>query len=160
MRWAHAAASLVIALPLAAADPAGKAEGMLTVNGVKTPLVYAYVIDRQTNELTHTKSDTKIILTDKPLPDGTDLSKVDYWFPDGLLGVVVCIDKEQLVSHVVVQHSGGTIDAGYFTNVPQYAFKRKRSDRGVMSGTVSTPHPVASLSATYEYEVHFEAPVQ
>ena len=160
MRWPLLAVSMLLALPLSAADPAGSAVGSLTVDGVKTPLVYAYAIDRQTNELTHSKSDTKIILTDKPLPDGTDLAKVDYWFPDGLAGVVVCVDKEQHVSHVVIQHAKGTIDAGYFTGVPQYTFKRKRSERGTISGVVSTSRPVASVSATYEYEVTFDAPVQ
>ena len=160
MRWHVLVVSLLLALPLAAAEPAGKAEGSLTVDGVKTPLVYAYVIDRQPNELTHTKSDTKIILTDKPLPDGTDLAKVDYWFPEGLAGVVVCIDRDQQVSHVVIQHAKGTIDTGYFTGVPQYTFKRRRSDRGSMSGVVTTPKPVASMSATYEYDVASDAPVK
>ena len=160
MRWPLLAVSLLLALPLVAQPAAGKAEGSMTVDGVKTPLVYAYAVDRQPNELTHAKSDTKIILTDKPLPDGTDLTKVDYWFPDGIAGVVVCIDHDQGVSHVVVQHAKGTIDAGYFTGVPQYAFKRKRSERGTISGIVSTPRPVASVSATYQYDVSFEAPVQ
>src|SRR3954470_2494958 len=160
MRWPILAVSLLLVLPLVAQPAVGKADGSMTVDGVKTPLVYAYVIDRQPNELTHTKSDTKIILTDKPLPDGTDLAKVDYWFPEGLARVVVCLDKDQGVSHVVIQHAKGTIDTGYFTGVPQYTFKRRKSDRGSISGVVTTPKPVASMSATYEYEVAFEAPVK
>jgi hypothetical protein len=158
MRWLTLGVSLLLAMPFAA--QAGKAVGSLTVDGVKTDLAYAYAIDRQPNELTHAKSDTKIILTDKPLPNGTDLGKVDYWFPDGVMGVVICVDKDQQVSHVVVQHAKGTIDTGYFTGVPQYTFKRKRSDRGMISGVVATPKPVASVSATYQYDVTFDAPVQ
>jgi hypothetical protein len=159
MRRLLLVAAVSVALPLAAQQP-GTAQGSLTVDGTKTDLLYAYAVDHQPNELTHAKSDTKIILTDKPLPDGTDLQKVDYWFPDGILGVVVCIDRARQVSHVVVQHARGTIDAGYFTEMPSYAFKPKRSDRGTIAGSVSTPKPVAGVSATYQFDVAFLADVK
>src|SRR5438045_3258047 len=102
-----------VALPLLAIDP-GRAQGTLTIDDTRIPLLYAYAIKHQKNQLTNRNDDTKIILTDKPLPEGTQLSDVDYQFPDSIFSLVVCLDRKGFVSHVVVQHATGTYDAGYF----------------------------------------------
>ena len=152
---ASVAICLLLPLPLLAVDP-GRAEGRLTVNGAPINLAYAYAVDRQMNDLTKTKDDTRIILTDKPLPEGTDLNTVDYTFPDGILGVVVCVDKNRQVSHVVVQHPTGTFDAGYFEGVQDYRYRPHRSDNGMLAGNVSARN-VTTATMTFSYDAEFNA---
>jgi hypothetical protein len=152
---AFVAICLLLPLPLLAVD-AGRAEGRLTVNGTEIPLAYAYAVGGQNNDLSHRNDDTRIILTDKPLPDGTDLSKVDYAFPEGILGVVVCINPNHQVTHVIVQHAAGTYDAGYFENVPEYRFRTRTSDPGMLAGNVSSKR-VSTATVTFSYEAEFNA---
>src|SRR6266508_3024508 len=63
---------LVIGSSAFAAD-LGRAIGSVTIDGKPIVLQYAYAIDHQKNQLSSKTSDTKIILTDRPLPDGTKL---------------------------------------------------------------------------------------
>lgn len=151
---------LLLALPAAAVD-LGRAEGTLTIDSTRIPLTYAYAIDHQKNQLTNRNSDTKIILTDKPLPESTKLDDVDYNFPDGILGVVICISgKNDDVSHVVVQHSSGTYDGGFFENVPEYKFKRqKAADRSTLAGNI-TSKKVTTNTMTFTFDADFAATVQ
>src|SRR5947207_5105894 len=98
---------LVFAVPAVFAVDLGRAEGSLNVGGTAVPLAYAYVMDGAHNDLTGRNDATKIILTDKPLPAGTRLADVDSNFPEGILGVVVCMNKDQQPQHLVVQHPNG-----------------------------------------------------
>lgn len=148
----------LIPLPLLAID-LGRAEGALTVNNQRIDLVYAYAIGKQKNDITNRKDDIRIILTDKPLPEGTDLSKVDYNFPEGILGVVICIDVNKEVSHVIVQHPSGTYDAGYFEGVPDYRFRQHRAEEGAFAGNVSSKS-VATATMTFSYDADFVARMQ
>ena len=149
---------LFVAVSLFAVD-AGRAEGALNVGGTRIPLTYAYVIDHQKNGLTNKTSDTKIILTDKPLPENTKLDDVDYNFPEGILGVVVCVTGKDDISHVVVQHPSGTYDGGFFENVPDYHFKRVKGDRGVLNGTLSSKK-VKTNTMEFSFEADFSAQIQ
>jgi hypothetical protein len=83
----HVAGALVavflVALPAVALD-LGRAEGNLTIDGKKIPLNYAYAIARQKNQLTDRNEMTRIILTDKPLPDGAKLAGLDDTLPGDL----------------------------------------------------------------------------
>ena len=148
-----------VALPAFAAD-LGRAQGTLTIDGTRIPLTYAYAIDHQKNQLTNKNSDTRIILTDKPLPDNTKLEDVDYNFPDGILGVVFCINgRNDDISHVVVQHSSGTYDGGFFENVPEYHFKRAKADRGILSGSVTSKR-VTTNTMAFSFDAEFSAQVK
>lgn len=149
----------LLAVPAFAAD-LGRAQGTLTIDGNHIQLTYAYAIDHQKNQLTNKNSDTRIILTDKPLPDNTKLEDVDYNFPDGILGVVFCINgRNDDISHVVVQHAVGTYDAGFFENVPEYKFKRVKADRGILSGSV-TSKKITTNTMTFTFDAEFTAQVQ
>ncbi len=149
----------LLAIPAFAAD-LGRVQGTLTIDSARIPLTYAYAIDHQKNQLTNKSSDTRIILTDKPLPDGTKLEDVDYNFPEGVLGVVFCINgRNDDISHIVVQHSSGTYDGGFFENVPEYRFKRAKADRGVLSGTVSSKK-ITTNTMTFSFDAEFSAQVQ
>jgi hypothetical protein len=157
----HVAAVLILllfAVPALAVDP-GRSEGALTVDGSRIPLTYAYVIDHQKNGLSNKNSDTKIILTDKPLPEGSKLDEIDYNFPEGILGVVICIGAKDDITHIVVQHSSGTYDAGFFENVPEYRFRRSRAERGIINGNVSSKK-VTTNTMTFSFESDFSAQVQ
>jgi len=161
MRYARAliAVSFVIGSSAFAAD-LGRAIGTVTIDGKPIVLQYAFAIDHQKNQLTNKTSDTKIILTDKPLPDGTKLEDIDYNFPDGIYGVVVCLTAPtDGISHVVVQHPGGTFDAGYFEGVPDYRFKRARGERGTISGTLSSKKVTTNTMAFY-FDAEFAAQMQ
>src|SRR3954469_21194073 len=99
MRYARAltVVLLVLASSALAAD-LGRAAGAVTIDGKPIVLQYAYAIDHQKNQLPKRESHTKITLTEKPLPDGTKLDDVDYNFPDGIFGVVVCVGAKDDIS--------------------------------------------------------------
>ena len=135
---------------------AGRAQGPLTVDGNRIDLNYAYAIDHQKNEVTNRWDDTRVILTDKPLPDGTKLDEIDYSFPDGTFGLVICISHDDKVSHVVVQHAKGMYDAGFFDSDPSYTFTRVKTDRGTIAGNV-TARQVKTNTMTFSVNVDFDA---
>jgi hypothetical protein len=150
---------LLLAVPAVAVD-LGRAEGTLTIDSTRIPLTYAYVIGHQKNQLTNKNTDTRIILTDKPLPDNAKLEDVDYNFPDGILGVVFHITgKNDEISHVVVQHASGTWDGGFFESVPDYRFRRTKTDRGILTGNVSTKKITTNTMAFF-FDADFSAQVQ
>src|SRR5947209_20387511 len=149
----HVAGALLIvflaALPASAVD-LGRAEGNLTIDGTKIPLSYAYAVARQKNELTGRNELTRIILTDKPLPEDAKLTALDGDLPGDLNGVIICIDKLGRVGHVAVQHPKGTYDAGYFEGVQDYDYKPHKADAGTVSGSVSSLR-IKTNTMTFSY---------
>jgi hypothetical protein len=155
----HVAGALLVvsllALPASAAD-LGRAEGSLTIDGTKIPLNYAYAVAKQKNELTGRTELTRIILTDKPLPDGAKLAALDGELPGDLNGVIICVDKLGRVGHVAVQHPNGTYDGGYFEGVQDYEFKQRKGEPGTVSGSVSSVR-VKTNTITFSYDASFVA---
>ena len=151
-------ALVLIALPLAAID-SGHAEGSLVVDGVKYPLNFAYAIGRQKNQLTDRNEMTRIILTDKALPEGTKLTDLDNTLPGDLNGVIVCIDKQGRVGHVAVQHPTGNFDGGYFEGIADYEYKPRKAEAGTVSGYVSSLR-VKTNTMSFSYDANFIAAVR
>jgi hypothetical protein len=161
MRYARALPVLllfVIASSAFAADP-GRATGSVTIDGKPIVLQYAYAVDHQKNQLTNKSNETKVVLTDKPLPDGTKLDNIDETFPDGINGVVVAVMPNDNISHVFVQHPAGSYDAGYFEGVQDYHFKRVRGDRGTIGGTLSSKK-IQTNTMSFFFDAEFNANVQ
>jgi len=143
------------ALPASAVD-LGRAEGTLTIDGTKIPLNYAYVVAKQKNQLNDRNEMTRIILTEKPLPDDVKLAALDNDLPGDLNGVIICIDKLGRVGHVAVQHPKGTYDAGYFEGVQDYDYKPHKADAGTVSGSVSSLR-IKTNTMTFSYDATFAA---
>jgi hypothetical protein len=160
MRRAIGTATLVLLFAGAAyaVDP-GRAHGTITVDGARIDLNYAYAVDHQKNEITNRKDDTRVVLTDKPLPDGTKLDDIDYSFPEGTLGMVVCVTHDDKVSHIVIQHAKGMYDGGAFEGDPNYTFRRVKTDRGTIAGTVSAKR-VKTNTMTFSLDVDFDAAIK
>jgi hypothetical protein len=137
----------------------GRAQGSVMLDGEKIDLSYAYAVDHQKNEVTNRRDDTRIVLTNKPLPDGAKLEDIDYAFPEGTEGLVVCVSHDDKVSHVVLQHAKGMYDGGYFDGDPAYAFKRAKSDHGTVAGNVSARR-VKTNTMTFAFDVDFDANVK
>jgi hypothetical protein len=156
MRHAGAIIALfLLAIPASALD-LGRAEGNLIIDGAKIPLNYAYAIANQKNQLTNRNEMTRIILTDKPLPEGAKLADLDDNLPGDLNGVIVCVDKQGRIAHVALQHPRGTFDGGYFEGIPDYEFKPRRNNPGVFNGSVSSAR-VKTNTMTFSYDVTFTA---
>jgi hypothetical protein len=155
----HIAGALLVifsvALPASAVE-LGRAEGSLMIDGTKIPLNYAYAVAKQKNELSGRNEMTRIILTDKPLPDGAKLAAIDNDLPGDLNGVIICIDKLGRVGHVAVQHPKGTYDGGYFEGVADYDFKQRKGDPGTYIGTVSSMR-IKTNTMTFSYDASFVA---
>ena len=155
----HVAGALIAvvltALPAAAVD-LGRAEGTLAIDGTKIPLNYAYAVAKQKNQLTARNEMTRIILTDKPLPDGVRLVDLDDSLPGDLNGVIIAVDKQGRVGHVAIQHPAGTYDGGYFEGIPDYEFKSRKGDSGTFGGTVSSLR-VKTNTMTFSYDASFLA---
>ena len=152
-----AALFALVALPLQALE-AGRAEGTLIIGGAPLSLVHAYAIGGQKNDANGRNDDIKIILTDKPLPDGFELRNIESAFPDGITGIVFAIDNERQPSHIYVQHATGMYDAGYFTKSEIYRFRGRMAD-GVLDGRVSSKKMTTSTT-TMSFDVQFAATVQ
>ena len=131
----------------------------MTIDGKAMTLGYAYAIDHQENEANHRRDDVRVVLTDKPLPDGTKLDEIDYAFPDGVFGMVVCVDHDQQISHLVVQHQTGMYDAGYFTEPRDFQYKGRRSGE-LLNGHISSARPVKTNTMTFTYDVEFAANIK
>src|SRR6266850_4584094 len=114
MRAALTVFILLFAAGSALAVDLGKAEGTLVIDNAKFDLRYAYAIRHHKNQLTNRADNTLIILSDKPLPDDANLHDFEASLPDGVNGVMVCIDKDSRITHVAIQHPSGMFDAGFF----------------------------------------------
>lgn len=154
-RLAFLLAMILFSMPLLAVD-LGKADGAVTVDGTRIALTYAYAVNHQKNEMNNRRDDTRVVLTNQPLPPDTKLEDIDYSFPEGTLGMVVCITRDGKVSHIVVQHSKGMYDAGYFDNEHDYQFKPNKGDPGTIAGRLST-QKVTTNTMTFSADVEFNA---
>jgi hypothetical protein len=162
MRYAQALPVFLFAIAVASSAPAadlGRANGSVTIDGKPIALQYAYAVDHQKNQLSNKSNETKVVLTDKPLPDGTKLSNIDETFPDGINGVVVSLAPNDSVSHVFVQHPAGSYDAGYFEGVQDYHFKRVKGDRGTIGGTLSSKK-ITTNTMSFFFDAEFLSQVQ
>ncbi|HXH90543.1 MAG TPA: hypothetical protein VNN25_03105 [Thermoanaerobaculia bacterium] len=148
-------ALVLVALPALAVD-AGHAEGALVIDGVKYQLNFAYAIAKQKNQLTDRNEMTRIILTDRALPDGTKLTDLDNTLPGDLNGVIICVDKQGRVGHVAVQHPTGNYDGGYFEGIPDYEYKPHKGDSGTIGGSVSSLR-VKTNTMSFSYDATFVA---
>jgi hypothetical protein len=133
----------------------GHAEGTLVIDNAKIDLGYAYAIRKHKNQLTNRSDNTLIILTDKPLPDGANLHDFEASLPDGVNGVMVCLDRDSRITHVAVQHPTGMYDGGFFEGIENYDYKPKKVDHG-MSGTL-TSRRIKTNTMTFSYDVSFAA---
>ena len=148
-------ALLLVPVAAFAVDP-GHAQGTMTIDGNKVALNYAYAIGHQKNEVTNRHDDTRVVLTDKPLPENTNLEDIDYSFPDGTYGMVVSVSHDDKISHIVVQHAKGMYDGGYFEGIPDYEFKPRKGDAGTFGGSVSSLR-VKTNTMTFSYDATFVA---
>jgi hypothetical protein len=147
------------ALPVYAID-AGRAEGTLTIGGAKMAMQYAYAVGGQKNDSSGRSDDIRVIVTDRPLPDGFDLREIESAFPDGVVGVVFEVDNERQPSHVYVQLRDGMYDGGYFTKSDAYRFRgRVRLNDGTIDGRASS-RKVTTSTTTFTFDVTFAAMIQ
>ena len=147
-------AFLVVAGSALALD-LGRAEGTLVIDGTKFDLAYAYAIGHHKNQNTNRSDNTLVILTDKPLTDGANLHDFEASLPDGVNGVMFCLDRDRHVTHVAVQHPTGMFDAGFFEGIENYDFKPRKSEQG-FTGTASSRR-VKTNTMTFSYDVTFSA---
>ena len=157
-RAAVALLAICFATPVLAVD-LGKAAGAVIVDGNRIDLTYAYAVGHQKNELNNRRDDTRVVLTNQPLPPDTKLSDIDYSFPDGTMGMVVCITRTGKISHVVIQHPKGLYDAGYFDNEENYQFKPEKAVSGNIAGKV-TSAKITTNTMTFSFDVDFNAEVK
>ena len=141
-----------------AVDP-GRAQGALTVDGNRIDLSYAYAVDHQPNEITRRKDDRRVVLTNKPLPENANLDDIDNSFPDGTLGLVVCLSHVEKITHVMLQHAKGMFDAGYFEEDPNYTFKPIKTDRATVAGNLSS-RKIRTNTMSFSFDVDFNAAVK
>jgi len=140
-----------------AVDP-GRAQGSMTIDSSRVDLNYAYAIDHQANDVTHRKDDRRVVLSDKPFPEGFKLEEIDNGFPDGVFGIVICISRVDKVTHVLLQHAKGMYDASYFEEDPNYTFKPLKGEPGTVAGNVSSKK-VRTNTMSFAFDVDFNATI-
>jgi hypothetical protein len=147
-----------VALPALAALEPGQAQGTLTVGNEKITLSYAYAVNHQKNEFSNRRDDVRVVITNKPLDDTVDLANIDYSFPDGVYGVVVCLDRNRVPSHVAMQHEAGMFDAGYFGPGEDYQFKGS-IDAGRVEGAF-TSRTISTSTTKFSFDVSVNAAIR
>ena len=148
---------LFASVPVFAIDP-GQAQGTITVGVDKIPLAFAYAIGHQKNEFSNRKDDVRVVITNKPLDSTVDLANIDYSFPDGVYGVVVCLDRSHVPSHIAIQHQTGMYDAGYFGPGDDYVFTGV-VDRDHVEGTF-TSKTITTSTTKFNFDVAVNAAVK
>ena len=144
----------LVAAPAIAVD-LGRAQGTLVIDNQKYDMTYAYAVGKHKNQLTNRNDNTLIVLTDKPLADGVNLHDFEASLPEGVNGVMVCLDRDRRVTHVAVLHPTGMFDGGFFEGVENYEFKPSKGDQG-FAGTVSSRR-IKTNTMTFSYDVQFSA---
>ena len=153
-------AAMVVLMLAFVAGPAlavnlGRAEGTLVIDSKKIDLGYAYAVRKHKNQLTNRNDNTLVIVTDKPLPDGANLHEFEASLPDGVNGVMVCLDRDSRITHVAVQHPTGMYDGGFFEGVENYDYRPRKVEQGI-SGTLSSRR-IKTNTMTFSYDVSFAA---
>ena len=128
----------------------------MTIDSSRIDLSYAYAIDHQSNDVTHRKDDRRVVLSNKPLPDGFKLAEIDDGFPEGVFGLVICISHADKVTHVLLQHTKGMYDASYFEEDPNYTFKPLKGEHDVVAGSLSS-RKVRTNTMSFSFDVEFSA---
>lgn len=146
------------AIPVFAALEPGQAQGTLIVGDDKIPLSYAYAIGHQKNEFSSRRDDVRVVITNKPLDPGVNLETIDYSFPEGVYGIVVCIDRGHVPSHIAVQHPTGMYDGGFFGPGEDYTFKGT-ADREHVEGTFSSK-TITTSTTKFTFDVAVNAPIR
>ena len=144
---------------VALAAELGRAEGALTLDKSKVDLGYAYAVGRQHNDITKRKDDVKIVLTDKPLADGADLSEIEATLPDGMYAVIFNVAANNKVTHVAVLHPKGSYDAGFLEDMPDFRFKNANRSRGMVAGHLTSSR-VQTNTMAFAVDVDFSTPVK
>ena len=153
---------LALALTASAADtPAGNATGALKVNGVVTPLRYAYA-RAQPGFRDEAREDILVVLSDVEIPAEAQADPFARraLARDGKLHaveVVLDADKDPI--------SGGLADpafskfGGYVSVAGAHVFEAKVFDGSVVEGRMLTRGPVEAMEASFEYTATFRAAV-
>jgi hypothetical protein len=144
---------------LALAAELGRAEGSLMLDKSKVDLGYAYAVGRQHNDITKRKDDVKVVLTDKPLPDGADLNEIDATLPEGIYAVIFNVASNNKVTHVAVLHPKGSYDAGFLEDMPDFRFKTANRSRGAVSGHLISSR-VLTNTMSFSVDVDFNTQVK
>ena len=95
----------------------------------------------------------------KPAGEPFKIDDIDNGFPEGVLGLVVCVSHLDKISHVLLQHAKGMYDASYFEDDPNFTFKPLKGERGTVAGNVSS-RKVKTNTMTFSFDVDFNAQVK
>ena len=153
-----AATVLLVASSVSAAD-LGRAEGALTIDKDRIGLGYAYAIGHQRNDTTKRKDETKVILTDKALPQDANLDEIEATIPDNTYAMIFNIAPNGKVTHVAVLHPKGSYDAGFLEDMPDYRFKNAGGSRGIVAGKISSGR-IQTNTMAFTVDADFNAAVK
>ena len=157
MRTTIFAVALLAALPAMAIEP-GQAEGTLTINATTVNLAYCYAVGNQRNDATGRTDDIKLVLSDKPLPAGVDMTGIEYAFPAGTLGVVVTFESNRQPVRVFIEHAGGTFESSDFKS-GIYKLRPRITRDGEIDGRVESK-PITAATMYLQFAANFRAAIK
>jgi hypothetical protein len=166
--FSFAAAALLV-LPLAAAaqsaaaGSAGTASGTFSVDGKSVQLKYAYAMT-QPNTFDEKKTDTAILLTDKPVPDA-DLAAAKelgraVMGGAGRNAVLFEIDESGRAMREVVRHESLGEASLQMSGMTHADVKLSSRTGGRVEGTAETKEPEDFVKHKYAIHAKFSAPVR
>ncbi len=159
-------AATVIALvcsgqsPATAQSFAGKASGTLTIDGKSIALKYAYAM-LQPNTFDKDKTDIAVLLTGRPLNEGTvkDAEKLDDAVGQEHGWAFFKIDDAGRPIHEVIDHPAAGGSRLIMSGFTQAGFVQKKREKDRLEGSFATGKIEDFLNHTYEIKVEFSAPL-
>lgn len=148
---------LLAAVPVLAIEP-GQAEGTLTINSTTVNLTYCYAIGNQRNPLTGRTDDIKVVLSDRPLAQDTDMSVIEYQFPAGTLGVVAIFESNRQPVRVFIQHGTGIFESSDFKS-GIYKLRARISRDGEIDGRLESK-PITAATMFLQFGANFRAVIR
>jgi hypothetical protein len=140
----------------------GTASGSFSVDGKKIELHYAYAM-AQANPFDEKKTDTAILLTDKPLPEAAfagvkDLEAAGRLEPHN--SVLFVLDESGQAMREVVHHDALGDMSLQMSGMTHANITIRSRAGGQIEGSAQTKGPEDFLKHKYEVKAQFEAPVR
>jgi hypothetical protein len=150
-----------VGLPPEPASP-GTASGSFSVDGKKIELHYAYAM-AQVNPFDEKKTDTAILLTDKPLPEAAfagvkDLEAAGRLEPHN--SVLFVLDESGQATREVVHHDALGDMSLQMSGMTHAAITITSRAEDRIEGSAQTKGPEDFLKHKYEVKAQFQAPIR
>jgi hypothetical protein len=153
---------LLVGLPTASGEAPGTAKGSFSIDGKAVSLSHAYAMS-QPDKFDAKKTNTAILLTEKPLPAGaldklTDLEGAQRG--ERRNSVLFVLDETGKAVREVIRHDSLGDMSLQMSGMTHAQVSSTAGPKGRIQGSAKTKEPEEFLDHKYQIDASFDAPVQ